>query len=1131
MAEGGEVAAPEEPLADWGDDDDVASPSAGIFVEPQDSHVDPGDDREAQYHEGVMVPKRVDAALRNSKSFEEFRKNRPFKFLHLYSGPNDPLGQAVKAEAKRNRLETVVLSLDRELDASLDLADPGSHLTMKQDVARGEWDFTHSGFPCSSFSMAQHHEVPGQPGPVRSKSSIYGLVGNSRSQQMEADKGTRMATQSAEIYQEQVRSCEARKVPPAATLENPPGNEVSGSAWDVPEVDRCLNKTSGKKVPYNTCAYMVKDKVRHLKPGVWAGRMQGIEKLQKVCRCPAWVTHAPLVGKSMTAKAAEYPWALCEAVATEVVAIWKKTLNLEWWRFQMETKAQEVNELQKAWLKNEEKKERGDTSRTPASKRAASIAFKIDNIEDDDLPSSSKGRPLKQIKEEHNRIAVGGMRNPAKSVKRLTQLSAVGKKMAGLWEEFQESHPQVLNVARSYGNADNSYDEEMVKLWREVLKDHLTKIQEKPMVVRENWEFSSPLDADLWEQWGEEASDPDGCLPDFMRRGVPLGMEVGIPPSGVFPVAMENEEINTDPASEFEELKLLRNYQSVREQVKEATIEINRLVEKKFAKRVSWEWIRQTLGETGTVSKLALILKEKEDGSLKRRLVLDMRRSFGNSRSKVEERIVLPRVVDVVAMLQHMWKPRGGAKGKRLTEDRDDFEFYLIDLQDAFCHFPVRKEELRHCVTPDELEQDALVWTAMLFGYRAAPLLMGRLSSALGRFLQSMVCPDLTQLQIYVDDVLIAMLGDRAAREARLAMLLYTSAALGVQVNLRKGERGRRVTWIGCCLEVPTVELNEPEIVILSISQQMIDQVLVTLRSWIRAGMAPIKELKSTTGKLSWIGGILPRLRWTVSVMYATLRDVEKEQREGLEDIRAATREDARSKKGLFPVKRLGGVHLWLLKLFENPIDNLIRIERMKKPPVSMGIITDACPTGWGAILVKVQPGSVGELIPVEAVEGLISVEEAQLLETEWGEASSQAIMEALAVVRAVDKWGAKMADRAIFIRSDSSVALGMTKKLSSPHSSLNFLAAELALRLEKFLVQRVTLHHLRGTWNEEADWLSRIKERGSKPRPKSLDGVRLQRMAPWKASHFWLKAPGATSTGEDKFVPQGNVFDHLATR
>ena len=780
------------PSVDYGDGDEEEPLTAEGPESTAASHGVPAE-TETESPEVTMRPRRVEQALKESKTFEDYRKKRPFKFLHMYSGPNDPLGQAIKMEAAKNRLNVVVLSLDNQLDPDLDLADPRGFQIMKEDVNKGEWDFTHAGFPCGSFSMARHNDVPGQPKPVRNKSNIYGLPGNSPQQQAEADKGTRMATQAAEIYESQVNSCIKRKVPPLATLENPPGSEESGSAWDVPEVSACLQRTKAVRANYNTCAYQLKSKERHFKPGVWTGRLQNLEKVSKVCRCPAWVRHTSLVGKRKTAPAAEYPAALAETIAVEVVAVWKKTLNLEWWRFQVETKSKIVNDLQKAWLENEEKKTGGNTTRSEPSKRAASMAFKIDNIESDDLPESSKARPIKALKEEHNRLCIGGMRNPAKTVKRLTQLRSTGQKISKMWDEFVDSHPKALQVAVNYGKTDNIFDEELLELWRLALRENFVKTDEHPMVVKENWEFKSPLVAELWESWGEEAVDPDVHLPEFMRRGAPLGMEVQIPPSGVFPAAVGLEETNTDQAGEFEELRFLRNYESVRSQPEEATLEINRYVEKNFARRVTWQWVKDVLGETGTVSKMALILKQKEDGSVKRRIILDMR-SFGNSRAKTDERIVLPRLTDVVHMLQDMWKPRGGDKGLRESKEEDDFEIYLIDLEDAFCHFPVRKEELRHCVTPDEHDQDALVWTAMLFGYKAAPLIMGRLSSALGRLLQSIMDPSSVQLQVYVDDVLMAAIGPRPQRETKLAAALYTAAAFGVRVNLRKGERGRRVT-------------------------------------------------------------------------------------------------------------------------------------------------------------------------------------------------------------------------------------------------------------------------------------------------------------------------------------------------
>ena len=112
------------------------------------------------------------------------------------------------------------------------------------------------------------------------------------------------------------------------------------------------------------------------------------------------------------------------------------------------------------------------------------------------------------MKEEHNIICVGGMRNPAKSVKRLTQFRTVGEKISSMWDEFVESHPRALEVAANYGKADNVFEEELLELWRKALKENLTKVEERPTVVKENWEFTSPLQADLWEAWGEEAADP-----------------------------------------------------------------------------------------------------------------------------------------------------------------------------------------------------------------------------------------------------------------------------------------------------------------------------------------------------------------------------------------------------------------------------------------------------------------------------------------------------------------------------------------------------------------------------------------------------------------------------------------------
>lgn len=79
-------------------------------------------EREATFHEGIMRPMRVHTALKNSKSFEEFRKN------------SNPLGDALQLEAAKNRLTVVLLSLDNKKDPTLDLSMASGHKAMMQDV-------------------------------------------------------------------------------------------------------------------------------------------------------------------------------------------------------------------------------------------------------------------------------------------------------------------------------------------------------------------------------------------------------------------------------------------------------------------------------------------------------------------------------------------------------------------------------------------------------------------------------------------------------------------------------------------------------------------------------------------------------------------------------------------------------------------------------------------------------------------------------------------------------------------------------------------------------------------------------------------------------------------------------------
>lgn len=80
-------------------------------------------------------------------------------------------------------------------------------------------------------------------------------------------------------------------------------------------------------------------------------------------------------------------------------------------------------------------------------------------------------------------------------------------------------------------------------------------------------------------------------------------------------------------------------------------------------------------------------------------------------------------------------------------------------------------------------------------------------------------------------------------------------------------------------------------------------EVTMRLKTW--DSMVGVKSLKSTTGKLSWIVGIIPRCRWAVSILYGVIANHERDVASGAEARRAASREDTRDKSGLVPAKRM----------------------------------------------------------------------------------------------------------------------------------------------------------------------------------------------------------------------------------
>ena len=145
------------------------------------------------------VPVRVTQALKQSKTFAEFKEKRKFIYVHLFAGKDDILGSSIKRLADLDGLQVEVRAFDKEPGGYVvDLAQEQPFGDILDAARGGLVDGSHAGFPCGSFSRARYNEGHGPP-PVRSLEYIYGLPSNNVHQQAAADRGSLLAIRSLQV--------------------------------------------------------------------------------------------------------------------------------------------------------------------------------------------------------------------------------------------------------------------------------------------------------------------------------------------------------------------------------------------------------------------------------------------------------------------------------------------------------------------------------------------------------------------------------------------------------------------------------------------------------------------------------------------------------------------------------------------------------------------------------------------------------------------------------------------------------------------------------------------------------------------------------------------------------------------
>jgi len=734
-----------------------------------------------------------------------------------------------------------------------------------------------------------------------------------------------------------------------------------------------------------------------------------------------------------------------------------------------------------------------------------------DTAENQQLGPLLRGEQLKTAKalrEQENTERIGGLRNPNAAVAKSAPLRATGHRIRKVLSKFleKEDRLQVATlVVQSIGKPGcKGFPDDLVVKARRALAEEFGSVFPEPGVGASRSQFQS----NLWETLIKDAQDPDTHIIGWMRSGCPTGAKGStINTCGVFPPATAVSSAVEAPRT-FASLMAgatwgphaHRNYKSyyVSEGVHSAT-EVERIKSRGFIEVLA-EWTSVIARwPSAQASKVALIIKERADRSLKLRFVVDLLRSGINGEADIPERVVLPRVSDfansVVDLLAY---PADADKS---------VELFTMDFTDAFYTLWLREADRGSLVF--RVAEGWAVFRRLCFGMAGAPLIWGRLAASACRLGQACFRPEELRLQCYVDDPASAVRGSAATRDRLIAILLLLWCAMGFGLSWEKGARGSSVPWIGATFTLGHHAHPVPDGrgyrdfpgVAVTVQHMKFEELRTEVDKIHRAkGLIPVKQVLRVAGQLAWVSDFFPWIKGFISCLWAALAD----HTSSVAAKRAKVSDKKRPTHLMF-AKRIGQAiactRLLLAGLVRDRDGQPLVLERwytvaQRLPSLQTCVRTDASPFGMGAVLFQ-----FGWPIAWIALDW--SEEDLFFLQAQKGDPAWQAEWELFAVLIAVDTWLANLKGQSTFLmQTDATAALFAAARLAGRTPAMNVLAVELAVRLESAQVG-LAPEHLRGTLNVECDALSRLSQ-GAKV-PDRLRHVPRSSPKPRSQAFFWV--------------------------
>ena len=679
-----------------------------------------------------------------------------------------------------------------------------------------------------------------------------------------------------------------------------------------------------------------------------------------------------------------------------------------------------------------------------------------------DVPKVAWTQPRMRLKEA-GVPQTGDLRNVDRAVAALPGHRVMGAKASLFINDFLENNPSIQVKCLQAIGAEIKSQAEVISC------DMLAHLRKQLMIIIKSAcpfplatlpaktdEFiDTSIDAETLYAWAQAAGDPGAAVATWLTTGAPAGIRVPFAELEGIMAKVEDDQAHMDPSLLCTDWADANNHGPI-EDDPEVCKTFKDLVEKRFLHSCdSYEECVRFLGEEPVLNKFACIYRHKWSKSLakwviKRRVIMDSKRSGVKAASSRSFKSVLPRITDAVASLMNSMDDAKQAVNIGVEQ-------FVIDAEEAFWMNPLHPMERKYFV--GIFKGKYLIYLRTAQGSRGAPVTWAAVFGLICRCVQSMFftpcgsgrCSHDTSLQVYVDDPWAAVVGDMAKRDRSMAACIVCWRILGINLAFAKAQRGASVDWIGCSISV-----QSSDTVHATIAADRLDELRELTDIFDAGNVIKKKELRSYVGKAQSIASLLHTWRPFISMLWAALYAPH-----------------SGAPPGCVWHKQVAEPLSWIRAFNRECKGNILRVFQVAayfNKGTDIKVCVDASPFGIGAWLCV-------NGIPTEYFADVITdLDCANLLIEDRSGSRGQQAFEALALLVAIRQWlpARREARIVVTLRGDNIAALYAVTKMQPKSNSLGVVARELALDLSQASYAIDVAEHVSGLTNTIADVLSR---------------------------------------------------------